>query len=905
MPHRVNLRFAGASRAGLRGLCLAALALGPLGLGACSEAASPADNDLSVIGGQGGDGGFGGVGGDGGAGGQGGVGGVGGQGGAGGDPGNQRPIMRRVGDKRARVGEQLEIQLEAGDPDNDPISFNVRSALPEGAKFEKDIGLFTWRPTADQQGLVVLLTFEVSDGDLRDQETIQVTVVAAGADNEPPVLEAMGDQRLIVGRPFSLQLVATDPDGDPLNFTVRGPTLDGALLDADTGLFSWTPPQTAVDQRFDLTFAVSDGQAESAQEVRLAVVPEGQVGPTNLPPAIQPFGDVTATVGQPLTLTVTATDEVPEQLTYAVIGALPPGATFMGNTFRWTPAAEHANQAFGVVFQVSDGEFRAIERANIQVMPGGAVGNCTVDAAEANEPIALSPGVPIAGNTLCPEGDTDSYVFDLQADQGFDLRVGFVHATCDVDVSVTGPGGAMVGDSRGLSDEERVTRSGLPAGRYTAVVEGYNCTSPAYAVNLTVAAEACTDDAFEAGAGNDAVANATPLANAVGQQLFVCPGDLDHYSTRLTVGERVTLRARFSHAGGDIDLALTGPNGFTAAATSVTDDEEIIIDSVPATGDYVLRIEGYGGAGNTYRLEFDRQPAPACAADRLEPNDSRNATPRINPELYSRLTWCGDEDWFRTTTTVGDRLEVYVTYSGSAPEMVAYTAAGVAIPGFTYGPGQGNGCLGGADGPRDGCRHLSVISPATGDVYYALRNGRFGQTYDLRVRRTSPNTCSNDVVFCDDFSVCDYDAPACASAFCARAADCPDGFSCTQEWCVEGCATDADCLHPEHVCKRLGNVGGCGLTGAGGVGAACLDFTDCRGAFDCKTGATVPGGYCSRSCANDAVCDGGVCGRFDAGGNACGQRCTVNGDCRNGFGCNNVATPAGGMVRMCTPGVGI
>lgn len=122
---------------------------------------------------------------------------------------------------------------------------------------------------------------------------------------------------------------------------------------------------------------------------------------------------------------------------------------------------------------------------------------------------------------------------------------------------------------------------------------------------------------------------------------------------------------------------------------------------------------------------------------------------------------------------------------------------------------------------------------------------------------------------------------------------------------MEPCLADADCLHPNQVCKRLGNVGGCGLTGVGGVGAGCFDFTDCRGAFDCKLGPTVPGGYCSRTCENDAQCDGGVCGRFDGGGNACGQRCAVNADCRPNFGCNSVAAPGGGTVRMCTPGVGI
>ena len=54
-----------------------------------------------------------------------------------GQPGSGRPTLMRIGDKVAVVGELLSIQLVASDPENDVLSFSLRSALPEGAKFEK------------------------------------------------------------------------------------------------------------------------------------------------------------------------------------------------------------------------------------------------------------------------------------------------------------------------------------------------------------------------------------------------------------------------------------------------------------------------------------------------------------------------------------------------------------------------------------------------------------------------------------------------------------------------------------------------------------------------------------------------------------------------------------------------
>ncbi|MEE2645400.1 MAG: hypothetical protein VYD19_10740, partial [Myxococcota bacterium] len=103
----------------------------------------------------------------------GGAGGIGGSGGAGGGvPETGRPRLERIGDKVIGVGETLELQLVASDAEGDPLFFNLRSPLPEGAKFDKLAGLFTWTPFATQAGSRVLLTFEVSDGELSAQETI-------------------------------------------------------------------------------------------------------------------------------------------------------------------------------------------------------------------------------------------------------------------------------------------------------------------------------------------------------------------------------------------------------------------------------------------------------------------------------------------------------------------------------------------------------------------------------------------------------------------------------------------------------------------------------------------------------------------------------------------------------------
>ncbi|MCA9546313.1 MAG: PPC domain-containing protein, partial [Myxococcales bacterium] len=531
---------------------------------------------------------------------------------------------------------------------------------------------------------------------------------------------------------------------------------------------------------------------------------------------------------------------------------------------------------------------------------GGGGGECVPDPAadEAGEPLLLMDGARLPGRTICPAGDRDTFAFDVPAMGGFDFRIDFDTDVCDLDLIVEGPGGMQVGASAGFADTERVARDGLAAGRYTARVYGVGCTSPGYDVAFDLNAEpGCQDDAFDNGAGNDAAANAADLQAAVGQALMICGGDLDYYRVNLNVGERVTFRALFTHADGDLDIRVTGPGGYLGTGLSTDDNEEVVIESVAQAGTYVLAVEGFGNAENSYRLQLDRVDPRPCMADRLEANDNNSVgqAEGLSPELYRNLTWCGDDDWQRTATNAGELVQIYITYDQRAPEMTATNAQGQPLAGFSYRPAQGNGCAAG----RDGCHVLEGVS-AGGLVYFVVRAGVVGQGYDLRVRVTPDNTCNEDVVRCDELEVCDYDDPSCAEAICERDGDCPAGFACYQNWCVEACANDIDCLHPSHVCKHVEGQGRCAMAGAGRVGAGCFDLTDCAGSFECLAGPDVPGGYCTRQCAGNAECGAGVCAQFDDG-RYCGLPCQGNNDCRVGYACTVRTGVVGQDVRVCTP----
>jgi C1A family cysteine protease len=89
-------------------------------------------------------------------------------------------------------------------------------------------------------------------------------------ENTPPVLHPVPDQSVEEGRTLAFPLEASDSDGDPLSFTAAA-LPEGAVLDAASGTFSWTPTYTQSGV-YSVRFRASDGFAEDEQTVTITVI---------------------------------------------------------------------------------------------------------------------------------------------------------------------------------------------------------------------------------------------------------------------------------------------------------------------------------------------------------------------------------------------------------------------------------------------------------------------------------------------------------------------------------------------------------------------------------------------------------------------------------------------------------
>ncbi len=87
---------------------------------------------------------------------------------------NRAPELNTIGDRTVNTGEMLSFTVTASDADDDVLIYSA-SPLPEGAIFDTTSGSFSWIPVPSQTGNYTI-TFEVTDGQDTDSETISVTV---------------------------------------------------------------------------------------------------------------------------------------------------------------------------------------------------------------------------------------------------------------------------------------------------------------------------------------------------------------------------------------------------------------------------------------------------------------------------------------------------------------------------------------------------------------------------------------------------------------------------------------------------------------------------------------------------------------------------------------------------------
>ncbi|HEY5503853.1 MAG TPA: putative Ig domain-containing protein, partial [Sedimentisphaerales bacterium] len=261
---------------------------------------------------------------------------------------NRPPVLAAIGNKSVNENSTLSFSISATDADGDPITYSAQN-LPSGATFVGQT--FSWTPDYNRAG-TYQVTFIASDGKAQDSKTITITVNNV---NRPPVLATIGNKSINEKSTLSFSISATDADSDPITYSAQN-LPSGATFVGQT--FSWTPDYIRAGT-YQVTFIASDGQAQDSKTITITV------NKANQAPVLSKIDDKSVYTNNLLAFNVNATDPDGDTVTYSATG-LPIGATFAGQSFRWTPAPNQAG-TYHVNFIASDGRLQDSETITIIV----------------------------------------------------------------------------------------------------------------------------------------------------------------------------------------------------------------------------------------------------------------------------------------------------------------------------------------------------------------------------------------------------------------------------------------------------------------------------------------------------------------------------------------------------------
>jgi hypothetical protein len=160
-------------------------------------------------------------------------------------PVNHTPVVTNPGNRTIRTG-PFSVTIAASDADGDALTYTA-SGLPFGLSINASNGTISGTAAAGSYNITVT----VSDTKAQSTATFTLTVTP----NNSPTLQQPPAQGHDTDDAVSLQLVASDPDGDVLTFSAAG-LPPGLIINQATGLITGVP--TAVGS-YPVTVGVTDG----------------------------------------------------------------------------------------------------------------------------------------------------------------------------------------------------------------------------------------------------------------------------------------------------------------------------------------------------------------------------------------------------------------------------------------------------------------------------------------------------------------------------------------------------------------------------------------------------------------------------------------------------------------------
>jgi hypothetical protein len=158
----------------------------------------------------------------------------------------------------------------ANDPDGDSLSFSILNR-PSWAIFSTSNGTLSGTPGTSDAGSYENIQISVSDGSA--SATLGAFTITVSNTNQAPVISGSPTASIQEGSSYHFTPTASDPDGDPLNFSVTN-LPHWAAFNTSDGTMQGTPGTVDVGTYENIVIMVSDGTtAASLGPISIVVNP--------------------------------------------------------------------------------------------------------------------------------------------------------------------------------------------------------------------------------------------------------------------------------------------------------------------------------------------------------------------------------------------------------------------------------------------------------------------------------------------------------------------------------------------------------------------------------------------------------------------------------------------------------
>lgn len=215
----------------------------------------------------------------------------------------------------AQEGRRYSYYPQVFDLDNNILSYSL-VASPPGMTIRNSDGSIRWeKPILGKHSI----TLAVTDGTHTAEQTFNLTVLPKPqSGNEPPVISSQADRQATTEEAYRYQVVANDPENNPLLYTVGGyKTPIGVTIDSKTGLLIWQKPTAGYHH---LQILVSDGENVVSQRWAVNIT---QPTTINQPPEFTTTPPTETAVGEDYFYQAKATDPEGKPVTYYLNGTVP------------------------------------------------------------------------------------------------------------------------------------------------------------------------------------------------------------------------------------------------------------------------------------------------------------------------------------------------------------------------------------------------------------------------------------------------------------------------------------------------------------------------------------------------------------------------------------------------------